>query len=37
VSLSIIDGFGGRLEYAPAEGGGAVFTIILPAPASGKK
>lgn len=31
VSLSIIDGFGGRLEYAPAEGGGAVFTIILPA------
>ena len=31
VSLSIIDDFGGRLQYAPAEGGGAVFTIILSA------
>ncbi len=32
ISLSIIDGFGGRLEYAPAPDGGAEFTIILPAP-----
>lgn len=31
VSLSIIDGFGGRLEYAPGEDGGAVFVITLPA------
>ena len=30
VSRSIINGFGGRLEYFPAEAGGAVFTITLP-------
>lgn len=30
VSLSIIDGFGGRLEYAPGQNGGAAFTITLP-------
>ncbi len=31
ISRSIVDGFGGRLEYEPAETGGARFIIILPA------
>ena len=31
ISLSIVNGFGGRLEYAPAESGGACFIITLPA------
>lgn len=29
ISLSIVDGFGGRLEYAPNNGGGAAFIIYL--------
>jgi C4-dicarboxylate-specific signal transduction histidine kinase len=38
VSLSLVQSFGGGLKYAPADGGGAVFTITLkagdPAPAA---
>ncbi|MDR1044761.1 MAG: hypothetical protein LBP33_06540 [Candidatus Adiutrix sp.] len=32
ISLSIIESFGGRLEFSPAGGGGAVFAITLPVP-----
>ncbi|HET7025880.1 MAG TPA: ATP-binding protein [Gemmatimonadales bacterium] len=30
ISYGIIDAHGGRLEYAPAPGGGATFSVILP-------
>ncbi len=35
ISYGIIDSHGGRLSYAPAEGGGSTFTIQLPAHGSG--
>ncbi|MDR1922447.1 MAG: sensor histidine kinase, partial [Candidatus Adiutrix sp.] len=31
ISMSTLNDFGGRIEYAPAEGGGAVFVFYLPA------
>jgi len=35
ISYGIVESHGGRLSHAPAEGGGSVFTILLPLPANG--
>ena len=35
ISYGIVESHGGRLSYAPAEGGGSVFTIVLPLHADG--
>jgi two-component system NtrC family sensor kinase len=35
ISYRIVESHGGRLSYAPAEGGGSVFTVLLPLHADG--
>lgn len=35
ISYGIVESHGGRLSYAPAEGGGSVFTVLLPLYATG--